>query len=129
MGQVLVLAGGVDHQEQFVIAQVSDHQIIKDAALFVDEHGVALHAYRQVDDIHRHQGFQCLGGIGAAQTDLAHVRDVEQASLFTGVQVLLHHAQGVLHRHVVAGERDHARAQFQVQGVEWGLLQVFGGHA
>ncbi|MNE63333.1 hypothetical protein D3C80_1586770 [compost metagenome] len=56
------------------------------------------------------------------------MRDVEQAGLFTGVQVFLHHAQGVLHRHVVAGERDHARAQFQVQGVEWGLQQLFGGH-
>jgi hypothetical protein len=54
------------------------------------------------------------------------VRDIEQAGLLAGVQVFLEHAQRVLHRHVVAGERHHARAQFQVQGVQWGLEQCFG---
>jgi hypothetical protein len=67
VGQVLVLAGGVDHQEQGVVTQVGDHQVVEDAALFVGEHGIALHAHRQVDDVHRHQAFQRLGGISAAQ--------------------------------------------------------------
>ena len=126
VGQVLVLAGGVDHQEQRVVAQVGDHQVVEDAALLIGEHGIALHAHRQVDDIHRHQAFQGLGGIAAAQGDLAHVRDIEQAGLLAGVQVFLEHAQRVLHRHVIAGERHHARTQFQVQGVQWGLEQCFG---
>ncbi|MNV78274.1 hypothetical protein D3C71_1717560 [compost metagenome] len=125
-GQVLVLAGGVDHQEQRVVAQVGDHQVVEDAALLIGEHGIALHAHRQVDDVHRHQAFQGLGRIAAAQDDLAHVRHVEQPRLLTGVQVFLEHAERVLHRHVVAGERHHACAQFQVQGVQRGLEQCFG---
>lgn len=124
--QVLLFAGGVDHQEQGVVTQVGDHQVVEDAALRVGEHGIALHAHRQVDDIDRYQRLQGAGGIVAAQDDLAHVRDIEQAGLLAGVQVLLEHAQRVLHGHVVAGERHHARAQFQVQGVQRGLVQCFG---
>ncbi|MNE42448.1 hypothetical protein D3C80_1365740 [compost metagenome] len=126
--QVLILAGGVDHQEQFVVTQVGDHQVVEDAAVFIGEHRVALHAHWQVDDVDRHQGFQGLGRIGTAQADLAHVRDVEQAGLIAAVQMLFHHPQRVLDRHVVAGERHHARTQFQVQGVQRGLEQCFGGH-
>ncbi|MNJ49373.1 hypothetical protein D3C77_445970 [compost metagenome] len=126
--QVLVLAGGVDHQEQFVVAQVGNHQVIEDATVFIGEHRVALHAHGQIDDVHRYQGFQGLGGAGTQKADLAHVRDIEQPGLFTGMQVFLHDPKRVLHRHVVAGERHHARAQFKVQGVQRGLLQCFGGH-
>jgi hypothetical protein len=110
--QVLILARGVDHQEQLVVTQVGDHQVVEDAAV-VGEHRVALHAHRQVDDVHRHQGFQGLGGIGAGQANLAHVRDIEQPGLLTGVLVFFHHAERVLHRHVVAGERHHAGAEFE----------------
>ncbi|MDT4843046.1 hypothetical protein FQZ97_769640 [compost metagenome] len=129
MGQVLVLAGGVDHQEQLVLGQAGDHQVVEDAALGVGEQRVALGAHRQVEDVHRHQAFQRPGRIGAAQDDLAHVRDVEQAGLLTGVQVLLEHAERVLHRHVVAGEGHHARAEFEVQGMQRGLGEGFGSHA
>ena len=38
------------------------------------------------------------------------------------------HAQRVLHWHVVAGERHHAGAEFEVQRVQRGLQQLFGGH-
>lgn len=126
--QVLVLAGGVDHQEQFFVTQVGHHQVIEDAALVVGEHRVALHADWQVEDVDRYQGFQGLGGIGAGEADLAHVGHVEQPGLITGVQVFLHHAQWVLHRHVVAGEGHHARAQLDVQGMQRGFQQGFGGH-
>lgn len=126
VSQVLLLAGGVDDQEQGVLAQVGNHQVVENAALLIGEHGIALHTHWQVDDVHRYQAFQRLGGVSATQNDLAHVRDVEQAGLLAGVQVFLEHAQRVLHRHVVAGERHHACTQFQMQGMQWGLEQCFG---
>ncbi|MNH24870.1 hypothetical protein D3C79_848260 [compost metagenome] len=128
VAQVLILAGGVDHQQQLVVAQIGNHQVVEDAALVIGEQRITLHPHRQVDDIDRHQRFQGLGRIGATQADLAHVRNVEQAGLFTGVQMLLEHAQRVLDRHGVAGERHHARAQFQVQTLQRRLLELFCGH-
>ena len=105
MREILILARGVDHQEQLVIAQIGNHQVVEDAAAFVGEHRITLHAHRQVDDVHRHQGFQGFGRIGTGQTNLAHVRDVEQPRLFAGVLVFFHHPERILHGHVVAGER------------------------
>ncbi len=122
MTQVLFLAGGVDHQEQLVIRQPRDHQVVEDAPVGAGEQRVTLHTHRQVDDIHRHQALQRLAGIHAAQADLAHMGDVEQAGLLAGVQVFLEYAQRILDRHRVAGKRHHARTQFQVQSVQRCLL-------
>ena len=41
VGDVLCLAGGIDHHEQ-VIGAARDHQVVEDAALLVGEQGVAL---------------------------------------------------------------------------------------
>ncbi|MOA41288.1 hypothetical protein D3C78_1632350 [compost metagenome] len=90
--------------------------------MFVGEQCIALHTHRQVDDIDRHQRFQGLGSACPPQADLAHVRNIEQAGLLASVQVFLEHAQRVLDRHRVACERHHARAQFQVQVVQRGML-------
>jgi hypothetical protein len=57
-----------------------------------------------------------IAAFGADQ-DLPHVRDVEQAGIGAGVQVLLHDAHLVLDRHVVAGKSGHARAKLEVQGM------------
>ena len=53
----------------------------------------------------------------AAELDLAHVRDVEQAGGGAHRLVLGDHA-GVLHRHVPAGEVDHPRPELAVGLVE-----------
>jgi hypothetical protein len=46
------------------------------------------------------------------------------------VRVLGHQAARILDRHPIAGERDHAGAQLQVQLIQWGLEEVlFFGHA
>ncbi|MNJ69622.1 hypothetical protein D3C77_659930 [compost metagenome] len=50
------------------------------------------------------------------------MRNIEQAGLFTGVQVFLEHPQRVLDRHGEAGERHHARAKLQVQAMQRGVL-------
>ena len=49
---------------------------------------------------------------------LAHMRDVEQPGGGARVQVLGEDAGGILHRHVVAGERHHARAERDMQRMQ-----------
>ncbi|MCY1534441.1 hypothetical protein D9M68_698140 [compost metagenome] len=128
VGEVLILAGSIDHHEEFVLGQARDHQVIEDSAFDIGEQRIALHADRQIDDIDRHQAFQSNSCLSAAQDDLPHVGDIEQAGLLAGVQVLLEHTQRVLHWHVVASERHHARAEFEVQRVQWSLGKIFSGH-
>ena len=60
---------------------------------------------------------------GADEERLAHVRDVEQAGLGAHVIVLGDDAVGILHRHVVAGERHHAGTARDMQRVQRGFLQ------
>ena len=64
--------------------------------------------------------------VGADEKRLAHVRDIEQAGLRADMIVLGDDAVGVLHRHVVAGERHHAAAARDMQRVQRGLFQGFG---
>jgi hypothetical protein len=56
--------------------------------------------------------------IRAVEMALAHVRNVEQAGEGAGVQVFGEDAGSILDRHFVAGERGHARDEFDVQRVE-----------
>ncbi|MPN51727.1 hypothetical protein SDC9_199376 [bioreactor metagenome] len=79
-----------------------------------------------VDAGNGQSGLAAAVGIDAgagAHGDLAHVGHVEQAGGGAGVQVFLHHAGRVLHRHLVAGERHHAGAERQVQRVKRGFLE------
>ena len=136
MGDVLVAAAGVDHDEQPVGA-ARDHQVVEDAAVVGGEERVALLEHPEVDDVDGDQRLQRRGGIVADQQHLAHVGHVEQAGLRAGVLVLGHHAGGVLDRHVVAGEGHHLGAEFDMQRVQRGLVQrgrgrgiqgLIGGH-
>ena len=119
---VLGLAGGVDHQQQ-VVADIRDHQVVENAATLVGELRVALPARCDADDILRHQPLQRGGGVlnaagFGAQRDLAHMRDVEQAGCLAGVQMFLHHAAWILHRHLIAGERHHPGPARKMQRVQ-----------
>ena len=119
---VVGLAGGVDHQEQMA-AEIRDHQIVENAAALVGELRVALPARCNADNILRHQPLQRGGGVldmagFRMQRDLAHMRDVEQAGVAAGVQMFLHHAAWILHRHVIAGERHHLGAARKMQRVQ-----------
>jgi hypothetical protein len=90
----------------------------------------ALLAGQQPRDIARHQRLQRLGGILAGlggETDLAHVRDVEQAGGGAGLGMLDQDAGRILNRHLVAGERHQAGAEFLMQFVEPRALEGAGG--
>ena len=51
--------------------------------------------------------------------------DVEQAGRGSRMEVLLQHARGVLHGHVIARERHHLAAKGHMQGVERGMSERF----
>ena len=107
--------------------QVGDHQVVEDAAGLVGQQRVALPAGLERRDVAGHQPLQRRGRAVALQRRLAHVGDVEQRGVGAAVQVLGHDAGGVLHRHGVAGEGHHARAQLAVQRVERGGRQRLVG--
>ena len=119
------LGGGVhDEEEHAVFGRVrraGHHEVVEDAAFLVGELGVTLAAGGEVDDVRRHQCFECARDrlvIGANQERLSHVRDIEQPGLGAHMIVLGNDAVGVLHRHLVAGERHHAAAARDVQRMQ-----------
>ncbi len=131
--EVLVLARGVDHHDEVIrvvaLAGPGHHQVVEDAAGIVGEEGVALLPRREALEIRGAQPLQRARDLReafAAQADLAHVRDVEQAGAAARVLMLGEDAHGVLHRHVVAGERHHLAAELDMQIVEGSSLQGFG---
>ena len=63
--------------------------------------------------------------VSPARKRLAHMRDIEQPGLLAGVQMLFQDAGGILHRHLIAGERHHLAAQLQMQGVKRRAAQIF----
>ncbi len=130
VGNITDLAGAIDDDEDFIVALVEEHQVVDDAAVVVEQQAVALPAFGQIDHIHRHQGFEGAGGVGAFKAQLPHVRDIEQTGGPARVQVLGHQALVVLHRHAVAGKGDHARAHADVHVVQGGGEQIVsgGGH-
>ena len=65
------------------------------------------------------------GGDRRRQERLAHMRDIEQPGFLAGVQMFLQDAGGILHRHVIAGERHHLAAQLQMQRMKRRRLQDF----
>ena len=120
-----LLAGGVDHQEQ-VVGAARHHQVVEDAAGVVGEEGVALLARSQADDVDRNQRLQRGRGVVAGQPELAHVRDVEQHRRLAALPVLGEDALRIRHRHRVAGERHHLRAELEVQRMQRRVQQRRG---
>ena len=116
---------GVDHQRDTPVraGRTGRHQVVDDAAVGVEQLGVALPPGREPDDVGGGEVLQRACGrlvIGAVEKGLAHVGDVEQAGEGARVQVFGENAAPILDRHFVACERREARAEFDVQRVERG---------
>ena len=121
------LAGGVDDQEQMA-AEIRHHQVVENAAVGVGELRVALPARRDRQDVLRHQPLQrraassTLPDFGcSAIWPICETSNRPAAA--AGVQVFPQHAGGVLHRHVIAGERHHLAAARQMQRMQRGAFQ------
>ena len=125
MGVVGVLAAGVDHQQKRAVAlaafRTRDHEIVENAAIGREELRVALLARLEIEDVGRDEGLErasrrCM--IGPVQPADAHVAHVEEPGLLARPEVLLEHAERILHGHVVARERHHLGARGDVQIIE-----------
>ena len=126
IGEVAFLGAGIDHQiERRLAGQAREHEIVLDGARIVQQQAVALHAsFRPTTSagVTRSSAF---ARIGAGEKRLAHMRDIEQARLVAGVQMFFQHAGGILHRHLIAGERHHLAAQLEMQGMQRRAAQDF----
>ena len=130
MRLVRFLAAGIDHQHQ-MIADIAHHQVVEDAAAVLGEQRIAHPPDGETLDVRGDDALERRAGVMArlgGEAKLAHVGYVEQARLGTDLEMLGDDAARVLHRHVIAGKGNHARAQLQVQLVERGLPQGFGIH-
>jgi hypothetical protein len=121
------LAGGIDHDEH-MIAPVGQHQVIQNTPRVVGEHAIALPHRTQPQQIHGHERLHRLGhGVIAprrTQDHLTHVAHIEKPRLGAAMQMLLHHAHGILHRHVIAREGHHLGPQLAVQCIQRRYLQI-----
>ena len=126
VGVIGVLARGVNYERQ-VTGGTAHGEIVEDPGRIVREQRVPYATFGEADDVARNQCFQRLAEIGAVQPRLSHMRDVEQACGRARVFVLGKNAGGILHWHVVSGERNHARAQFKVQRMKLRAFEINGG--
>ena len=125
VGDVRVLAGRVDHEDQPVLGAGRD-QVVEDAALVVGELGVAHGRRLEAGDVPRHEALERGDGTRAVEPELAHVGDVEEPGGAARARMLRHDARFVAHRHGVAGEADQGGAERAVLVVERGPGEVGG---
>ena len=118
---------GTVHDDEDATSGVKKHQVVDDAARVVKQQTVTLLANRQVHHINRHQAFKRGGCVRSLKSQLAHVRDIKQASGSAGMQVLGHQSSRVLHRHAVASKWHHARAKFYMQVMQRGFKKRIEG--
>ncbi|EEF24056.1 conserved hypothetical protein [Ricinus communis] len=57
MLKILLLAGGIDDDEEIVV-HMGNHQVVEDAALVVGEEAIALAAFGETEDVDRHEAFE-----------------------------------------------------------------------
>ncbi len=130
--EIGILARGIDDNHQAIPRPGWDpgrHQIVEDAACLIEQQGIAHPGWAERLQIAGNERLQRPRGGAAAQADLSHMRNIEEAGLGAGMKVLGDDAGRVLHRHLVPSEPDHAGAAPEVQLMQRRLLQRrrFGG--
>jgi CBS-domain-containing membrane protein len=100
------------------------HQIVENAAAVIEQLRVADSVKRMRGDVGRRQLLEAFRRFGSFEERLTHMRDVEEAGSGARMQMLSENAGRILHRHVIAGEGNHARAKLDVQRVKRRLTQV-----
>ena len=108
---------GVDDEKRVERAQPVGDQVVDDAAALVREQRVLRLTVAEPLEVVREQALQQLGLRRPLDMDLAHVGDVEDATVAADGEVLGDDAV-VLHGHLPACERHHARAERDVAIVE-----------
>ena len=117
-------ARGIDDEHEHAVfvglGGTRHHQVVDDAALLIEQLGVALAAEAEIDEIGTDQSFERARGgvvVRAGQKGLPHVGDVEQPRGGPRVQMLGNDPL-VLHRHFIAGERHHPSTAREMQRMQ-----------
>ncbi len=113
-----------------MVAAPRRHQVVDNSAVLAEQHRIAQPPVLQGLKVAGKQGFERPIEIGAAEQQLPHMADVEQAGVGPGPQMFRHDAF-ILDRHVIARERHHSAALGAMPCVErQGLGRFVGfGHA
>ena len=120
---------GIGDDHEALVAEPRDDQVVDDAGLLVEEEGVFRLARSQA---RRHRSgqarFEQCRGSRDRDLEQLHVRDVEQAGMLAGMEMLLHHAGRIGERHRPAGKRAEARAGGLCRSSRGRCLGVFARH-
>ena len=129
-GEVEALPRRVDDEIERAVVVIADgprdHQVVDDAAVGVGELRIADTPGLQPENVAGNEALERRRRrrvVGSAQEGLAHVGDVEKAGLLPRMKVLGQDAGGILDRHLVAGERHHARAAGDMESVQRRSMQ------
>ena len=110
MRDILLLARGIDHDEHMISA-IGQHQVVQNTARVIGEKPITLPHHAQTQQIGRYQRLYRFGNVSVtarrAQDHLPHMAYIEKPCLRPAMQMLFHHAHGILHRHVIPRERHH----------------------
>ena len=108
---------GVDDEVELAVPEPVGDEVVDDSARLVREQRVLRVAVRELVDVVREHRLEEGLRRGPVDVDLAHVRDVEGAGVRPNGLVLGDDTL-VLDRHLVAGERHHARAELDMARVQ-----------
>ena len=106
--EILLTPAGVHADEETFGGKAVDDDVVDHAAPLVAERAVLGLSVAALREVVRDQPLCGPQRGTTVDADLAHVRDVKHAGVFAHRRMLLQHP-GVLHRHLEAGELDHAR--------------------
>src|SRR2546425_931589 len=96
-----------------MIAPICDHQVVEDAAKRIGEQRISLSPFAEAQQIDRHQSLECTCGAltvfrAGMQSELTHVRHIEETRCRTGVEVLFEDAIREIDRHLIPCEGQEA---------------------
>ena len=124
--EILLAVGGVDDDEEVILAPVDDHIVHRPPVLVADRRVTGLPDV-QAGYVAGDEALDGAFGVGTAEDRLAHVRDVEEPGVVANRPVLGLDAR-VLHGHLVAGEVHEPGSEVLVLLVERGVPEIFFRH-
>ena len=107
----------VDDEIELAVREAVGDEVVDDATDLVRQQGVLRLSVAELVDVVREHRLQERLRRRPVDVDLSHVRDVERPRVGADCFVLGDHAL-VLHRHLVAGEGHHARAERDVARIQ-----------
>ncbi len=101
-----------------MITTIGKHEVIFNPACCIGEKTITLTADFQPNHILRNKGFKASCGPSAAQDNLPHMAHIKKPRRRAAVQMLFHHTERILHRHIIARKRNHFGSKLKMHVIE-----------